>query len=88
LRKRYSTKHPGTCPGTRASGTENSHGARRVRRGFWRHGTDFKGLWRDRDTILIESSLVITLLLFVTQHRCSVAVEAVKEPVSSPGAEF
>ena len=47
------------------AGPENSHGARRVRRGFWRHGTDFKGLWRDRGTILIENSLSIPILLFV-----------------------
>jgi len=36
-----------------AAGPENCHGARRVWRGFCRHGTNFIAYWRDRDTSLI-----------------------------------
>ena len=41
MRKRYSTKHPGRVLSPAPAGPENSHGARRVRRGFCHPGTSF-----------------------------------------------
>ena len=40
------------CPGR----PESCHGARRVRRSFCRHGTNFIEFWRDRGTSLIVAA--------------------------------
>jgi len=51
------------CPAP--AGPESCHGARRVWRGFCRHGTNFIECWRDRDTSLIGASKLSRYRIFV-----------------------
>jgi len=62
---------PQNCPGR----PESCPGARRVWRGFCRHGTNFIACWRDRGTSLIGAAILSPVTKLVT---CTCAVSRYK----------
>ncbi len=86
----------GQGPGTLAC---NCHSARRVWRGFCRHGTNFIEFWRDRGTSLIGAANLSPVTKFGGGHWRSVApaltdrrerhgVQTISEPEICHGAGF